>query len=171
MSVPPLKSLPVSILVERRKAESQWIDYLWTPVAALSGQPETAPWTVVAAEGETVTFFAGTATVEFHRGETANYRDNLVSGEPKLWVVLRAADGEPPYTLLTVTADPSEGEAFTEPGVDLVETVPMPEAICDALEAFVVEHHVEKTFFKRKRDRAEPEALARRPRGVRENRE
>jgi hypothetical protein len=37
----------------------------------------------------------------------------------------------------------------------------MPEVIRDAIEAFVAEHHVERTFVKRKRDRANPEALGR----------
>ena len=67
-----------------------------------------------------------------------------------------------PYALLTVTADPAEGEAMTEAGNDLVETVPMPRAIQEAVAAFVSEHHVEREFSKRKRDRADPEALGRR---------
>lgn len=68
-----------------------------------------------------------------------------------------------PYTLLTVTADPAEGEAMTEAGNDLVETVPMPKAIQQAVADFVAEHHVDQAFSKRKRDRADPEALGRRP--------
>ena len=38
----------------------------------------------------------------------------------------------------------------------------MPEAVRAVLDAFVSEHHVEQTFYKRKRDRADPEALGRR---------
>jgi len=38
----------------------------------------------------------------------------------------------------------------------------MPASICEQVAAFVVEHHVEREFIKRKRDRADPEALARR---------
>jgi hypothetical protein len=38
----------------------------------------------------------------------------------------------------------------------------MPEPVRATIEAFVVEHHVERAFHKRKRDRADPEALARR---------
>jgi hypothetical protein len=53
---------------------------------------------------------------------------------------------------MAVTADPAEGEAFTEAGNDLVETVPMPGPIVQAVEAFVAEHHVERPFFKRERD-------------------
>jgi hypothetical protein len=33
--------------------------------------------------------------------------------------------------------------------------VPMPESIAEAVEAFVAEHHVERPFFKRQRDRSE----------------
>jgi hypothetical protein len=40
--------------------------------------------------------------------------------------------------------------------------VPMPEPVREVVEAFVAEHHVERPFYKRKRDRADPEALARR---------
>jgi len=61
-----------------------------------------------------------------------------------------------------VTADPAEGEAWTETGSDLVDVVPMPEAVRAAIDAFVAEHHVEQPFHKRERDRADPEALARR---------
>ena len=46
---------------------------------------------------------------------------------PLLWVVLRPTGAEPPYDVLAVTADPAEGEASTEAGNDLVETVPMPD--------------------------------------------
>ncbi len=61
-----------------------------------------------------------------------------------------------------MTADPSEGEAFTESPANLVEQVPMPASIQEIVAAFVAEHHVEREFFKRKRDRADPESLARR---------
>ena len=81
---------------------------------------------------------------------------------PGLWVVLRPTGGEPPYTVFTVTADPAEGEAFTEAGSDLVEQVAMPAPIGALVEAFVAEHHVERPFIKRARERADPEALARR---------
>ena len=77
-------------------------------------------------------------------------------------MVLRPTGAEPPYEVLAVTADPAEGEAYTEAGNDLVETVPMPATIAERLEAFVAEHHVERPFFKRQRDRTEPDAPAER---------
>jgi hypothetical protein len=77
-------------------------------------------------------------------------------------VVLRETGAEPPYTVFLVTADPAEGEGMTAAGNDIVDAVPMPPSIREQVEAFVAEHHVEQQFFKRKRDRADPQSLRRR---------
>jgi hypothetical protein len=161
-AVSPLASIPVGVIVERSKSTSPWVDFLWRPLAVLPGQPETEPWTKLSDDGERASFYAGNADVQLYRTETANYRDNLHLPTPLLWVVLRPAESEPPYALLTVTADPAEGEALTEPGTDLVDSVPMPESIRETIAAFIAEHPVEQVSIKRKRDRADPEALARR---------
>ena len=159
---PPLAQVSVGVIVERRKAASPWIDFTWKPVMALPGEPVAAPWTQLSADGETATFYAGATNVALYRTETALYRDNLASGAPALWVALRPSDTDPPFALVAVTADPAEGEGFTQNGDHLVEAVPMPEPVRAIIEAFVAEHHVEQPFVKRKRDRADPEALARR---------
>jgi hypothetical protein len=153
-----LVSIPVGVVVERHKATSPWLDFIWRPVSVLTGVPAATPWTVLGAVGDMTTFYAGAATIELHRTETVNYLSNLGSGAPLLWVVLQPTGAEPPYDVMTVTADPAEGEASTEAGNNLVETVPMPASIAETLEAFVAEHHVERPFFKRQRDRSEPPA-------------
>jgi hypothetical protein len=117
---------------------------------------------VLSQEPDGVTFYAGAAEIELYRTETTNYRDNLGSSAPMLWVALRQTGVEPPYEVFAVTADPAEGEAWTEAGSDLVDVVPMPETVRATIDAFVAEHHVERVFHKRQRDRADPEALARR---------
>ena len=162
MSPTPLARMTVGVVVERRKADSPWTDFLWRPVGILPDAPAMPPWGVLRREGESVLFYAGSGTVELHRTETARYRDNLATGSPMLWVVLSPTEGEWPYTLAAVTADPAEGEVFTEAGANLVEAVAMPDVVREAVEAFVAAHHVEREFVKRKRDRANPEALARR---------
>jgi uncharacterized protein DUF3305 len=154
LSSAALVSIPVGVVVERHKATSPWLDFVWRPASVLPGVPSAEPWTPLGTRGEAAMFFAGTATVALHRTETTNYIGNLESGAPLLWVVLRATGGEPPYEVAAVTADPAEGEAYTEAGNDLVETVPMPDSIRDALEAFIAQHHVERPFFKRQRDDA-----------------
>jgi hypothetical protein len=156
-----LARITVGVVVERRKARSVWVDFLWRPVSVFVGSPSAAPWTPLDMESETALFYAGQAVIELHRTETANYRDNLASGAPALWVALHAAASGQPYEILAVTADPAEGEAFTDAGSYLVEAVPMPSEVVEAIVQFIAEHHVERPFVKRRREPAEP-TLARR---------
>ena len=155
-------SLMVGVVVERRKAQSPWIDFTWRPSTVLVGVPDAAPWTILSGDAGDATFFAGTVEMKLHRAETTNYRDNLASGTPSLWVALRPTGLEPPYEVFAVTADPAEGEAWTETGTDLVDVVPMPEAVRAMVEAFVAEHHVERPFHKRRRNEPDLEGMARR---------
>jgi hypothetical protein len=150
-----LARIVVGVVVERRKAKNPWLDFVWRPVSVLVGTPSAAPWTRISEEGDATTFYAGETAIELHRTETANYRQNLCSGMPALWVVLRpklANSADLAFELLMVTADPAEGEALTDAGNDLVATVPMPAAIIETIDGFNAEHHVERTFNKRKRD-------------------
>jgi hypothetical protein len=48
---------------------------------------------------------------------------------------------------------------LTAAGNNLVATVPMPAAIIETIDSFVAEHHVERPFTKRQRDRGEPQIL------------
>jgi hypothetical protein len=159
---PALAKIAVGVVVERREAQSRWIDFTWKPVAVLPGVPDAAPWTLLSDHGSGASFYAGAVEIELYRTETAHYRENIASGTPVLWVALRPTGVEPPYELFAVTADPAEGEAWAQSDSDLVDVVPMPDAVRVQLETFVAEHHVERPFYKRKRDRADPEALARR---------
>ncbi|HEX3162881.1 MAG TPA: DUF3305 domain-containing protein [Pseudolabrys sp.] len=158
----PLSHIPVGVVIERRRTKSEWLDVIWLPVAVLSGLPDAAPWTVLSSDEEASMFYAGAADIELYRSETGNYRDNLSSGIPSVWISLQATGGDPPYRIAAVTVDPAEGESLTEAGSAIVEAVAMPESVREAIAAFVSQYHVETVFHKRKRDRADPEAMARR---------
>lgn len=166
----PREAIEVGIVVERRTLKGPWADFAWVPVAVLAGVPGTEPWTILATTDEATRYYAGTRELELFTTDTAMYRDNLATGAPKLWVVLATVDGEPGIALRSVTADPAEGEALTEPGGDIVEQVPMPPEIAEHIAAFVAAHHVERPFFKRRRRRADAEALAFNPRSGAEER-
>ena len=158
----PLVRIPVGVVIEQRKAKSPWVDFAWRPVAVLPGVPNAAPWTVLDRDAYRTNFYGGAAEIELYRSDASGYRDNLATGAAQLWVVLRATGLEPPYKFVAVTAEPSEGESFTGSGTDLVEAVPMPDPVRAAIAHFVTEQHVEHPFIKRQRDRADPEAMARR---------
>jgi Protein of unknown function (DUF3305) len=157
----PLARIPVGVMVERRKATSPWIEFTWHPFAVLPGRPEAAPWSPLSSDATTATYYVGLFEIELYRTDTGNYRHNLASALPSLWIVLRPTGGDPPFELQTVTADPAEGESYTQAGSDLVGAVPMHTAIRQMVDEFVVRHHVEQSFHKRKREHADPDALPR----------
>ncbi|CAN5432839.1 DUF3305 domain-containing protein [soil metagenome] len=145
-----LVRIAVGVVVERRTAQSKWADYLWRPVSVLIGTPAAAPWTAIDSTAEATLFYAGEAVIELHRTETTYYRENIESGAPKLWAALQPTSSEFPYRVLSVTADPGEGEAFSD-GDNIVEALPMPADVQDMVRQFVAEHHVERPFRKRRR--------------------
>lgn len=150
----------IGVVVARRTLSGPWADHAWLPVSVLSPAPATPPWTRLSADAAGELYYAGPHELQLHRSETAHYRDNLQSGRPSLWVSLRPI-GPDDHELATVTADPYEGESLAEGIGEIVEAVPMPLAIQDGIRAFVEAFHVERPFVKRKRDRADREALAR----------
>lgn len=153
------EAMITSVFAEKRKAQSIWIDHTWGIAAVVPGAPDTPAMTLVAREEGVERYFVGSAPLTLASSETMHYRDNLMSGQAKLWVILRAHEEDGSVSLVTVTADPSEGEGHTQAGSDIVEAVPMHPDIAAFVAAFVDEHHVEREFFKRKRDRADPNAL------------
>ena len=157
-----LARIAVAVVVERRKAKSPWLDFIWRPVAVLAGNPVAAPWTPLNTAEDAILFYAGEAVIELYRTETVNYRNNLASGAPSLWVILRPDVSGHAYKLLAVTANPAEGEAFTDAGNDLVGNVPMPAVITQTIGDFIALHHIERPFFKRRREQATSQAPARR---------
>ena len=158
----PLLRLPVGVVVERRKAISPWADILWRPVAVLTSLPDAAAWTPLACDGDAVTYYAGAAEIVLYRSEADNYRRNLASGAPAIWVALQVTGGAPPCEIAAVTADPAEGEALNEPGQAIVEAVAMPDPVREAVARFVAQYPAGQVFTRRRRDRADPEAMARR---------
>lgn len=146
--------LLVGLVVDCIAPSSPWASHAWLPAQVLPAPPETPAWTLLARTPEKRRYYAGSFPVSLYSTETANYQTNLLAG-PRLWVVLRPQGDEPPCEVVAVTADPAEGEAFTEPGTDVVETVAMPPEIAAAIIDFVQQHHVERPFFKRRRDSKE----------------
>lgn len=170
--------LSVGLVLERRLLTGTWGGHAWTPVAILPPTPDVAPWVQLGGAQDRMRYFAGCVDIHLYSTDTANYRDNLESATPKLWVVLRPDGPSPPCPVLLVTADPAEGEASTEAGNNTVETIAMPEGVAGVVAAFIAEHHVERPVLKRRRDRpdarghlgvearhAEPDVRWRRPPG------
>ena len=168
----PDSCFEVGILVAKRKLKGPWASHAWLPCAALPAVPAASPWTPLSKNEQEEIFYAGAFEVALHPSETGHYRDNLASAHPSLWVALRHVAGEE-YEVAAVTANPYEGESMAGGIGEIVEAVPMPLDIQSKVADFFAAFHQERPFLKRKQDRADPEALARRvvglPRGKPDN--
>lgn len=149
-------SREVGVLVRRTKVDNPWIDHVWAPAAVLEEAPQTTPWTKLSSSESEEIFYAGSAFLDLYPSETGNYRDNLIDGDPQVWVGLKEGDGGHGVELVAVTADPTEGESLFETGL-IVGKAPMPPQIAAWVAAYVDEHHVERVFQKRERDKSGPD--------------
>jgi len=83
----PLASTVVGVVIERRKAKSQWVDYVWRPVAALPGVPEAQPWTALETDDDAQPLdgaAASPAVAQPEEAQTGAGIDNVVRIEDAL---------------------------------------------------------------------------------------
>lgn len=162
LEVPGTRRVPVSVLVERRPGTTRWAEWAWRAVEVLEDAPEAPPWTVLRQEEGRTLFLAGRSEVTLHPTDTDNYKHNLESASPRVWVVLRPVETEPGLALHLVTVDAGEAHLYADVGSDVLESLPLPAGLRDLVSAFVAEHHRERGFHKRRRDAAPLEGLGRR---------
>lgn len=164
LEVPGTIRIPVGVVAERRPGVTPWAAQVWQAREVLDDAPAIPAWTLLREEAGRALFFAGRAEVTLHPTDTDNYKHNLEAAEPRIWVVLRPADAPPGLQLQTVTVDAGEAHLYADSGDDLLESLPLPPRLRALVEDFVAEHHRDRGFHKRKRDRADTEALGRRSR-------
>lgn len=164
LDVPGSIRIPVGVVAERRPGVTPWAEFAWAAREVLEDAPAIPPWTLLRQEDGRTLFFAGTAEIAIYPTDTDNYIHNLEQDPPRVWVVLRPAAAEPGLALHAVTVDAGEAQLYADAGSDLLEALPMPSGVRLVLERFVAEHHKERRFHKRRRDRADTESLGRRSR-------
>jgi hypothetical protein len=158
---PDSVAVQVAVIAERRPGVTKWVDHVWQAVEVLEHAPPVPAWTKLREDGGRALFFAGVAEVVMHPTDTDNYKHNLESAQPLVWVLLRPTEAEPGMALQSVMVDPGEAHLHADVGQDLMEALPMPPGLHAIATEFVARHHKERGFYKRKRDQANPEALAR----------
>lgn len=153
-------SIPLGIVVEKRPSTHPWADWKWVPVSVFLNAQTGVDWEVMLSEEGIVRYHAATLLLTLHRKETEALCANLMLDQPELYIVLQESDGASavfPYTPHIVTASSYEAQDFHDAGDDIIEKVPMPDAVAALIQAFVGEHHVEEKFIKRRRDKMEME--------------
>jgi hypothetical protein len=154
------RTMPLGVVIERQPSASRWQKWRWQAVGVMPGAPPVEGWRELLREGDVVRWHAATLPLELHRTGTADYRYNLSGKVPSVYVVLRRQrDPERELAPILVTVSPGEAQSYGEFGDDVVEAVPMSAGLIAWVQDFVDRHHVDRPFKKRKRDRADPEAL------------
>lgn len=159
---PGTETRRVGVVLEKRKLDNPWIDHAWRPVQILPGVPEAPPWTLLGRDEKTERWFVGAAELVLYRRESESYIFNLRADAPAVFVVLRRVPDERGIELIDATVCAAEATARSDAGEDMVDSVPMPDDIRDWVAAFVDVNPPTTEYKKRKRDKANPEALARR---------
>ncbi len=160
------ETMPLGLLLERKKIDHPWQEYAWHVFDLLPGARDDADWEVVSEEEGRTVYLAQTMNVELFQRETEGYKNNLESGQPTIFVVLRPGEEVEDHDVepFLMTACPYEAADYLESGEEIVESVSMPDGVRIWVENFVREHHVEHKFKKRKL-RKQKDNLARRPAG------
>jgi uncharacterized protein DUF3305 len=166
--VEPEISMPLGVVVEKRKASSPWIDWVWKPVGILPGAGPRDDWLEIAAGEGWTHYHAATLPLSLHHTDTEAYVINLSDKQPSIYTVLRdKEDGntEQPYRVYMVTASPFEAQDLEDSGEDIVERIAMSDGLIAWVREFVDAHHIEEPFKKRKRHdiRDEPEKFGKEP--------
>lgn len=149
-------SLPLGIVVERRKSTHPWATWTWKPVSVFMNGAADAEWKEMVSGEDWTHYHAATLPLVLHRKETEALCLNLMLDIPELYIVMQESDDEDsdfPLTTHLVTASSYEALDYLESGEDIIEKVEMPDAVAAFIQAFIDEHHVEEKFKKRRRDK------------------
>lgn len=146
------ESIPLGVVIERRKIDNRWADYSWQAVAVIPGAGEVDEWTTLRAEDDWVHFHAATLPLELYPKETEGYRYNLSCDPPLVFVVLREGEeaGDHDVEPALVTVCPHEAQDYLDSSEDQVDAVVMPDTIKAWVASFVERHHVDEPFRKRR---------------------
>jgi len=147
------RSMPVGVVVQKRRSTHRWGGTIWMPVAVLPGAGD-ADWRLLREADGIVEYHAATVSLSLYRGETEAYRLTLSKDPPLVWVVLRPTERRdgPEVEVHAVTASPYEAQDYLDAGDDTVEPVAMSEGLAAWVREFTDAHHSEEEFVKRRRD-------------------
>lgn len=155
-------SIPLGIVVEKRKANHAWLDWSWRPVDIIPGAEPIDEWREIESGDGWTRYHAATVPVTLYFSDTEAYLFNLADRVPSIYVVLREDENDDakwPVFVHLATASPFESQLFEDSGEDTIERIPMTPEMIAWLRAFIEFHHEEEEFVKRKRREVKMEEL------------
>lgn len=158
-------SLPVGIVLERRRINNPWQDFQWRTIGIIPGAARIDRWLDLRRGDGWNHFHAGTLTVRLFGRETQGYMVNLANTVPACYVILRQGEdaGDHDVEPFHATLCPFEAQSYLDAGEDIVDAVAMDTGMAAWLRAFCDRNHKDEPFYKRKR-RNHTDAAERGPR-------
>ena len=152
---------PVSVILERRPAVSQWADYVWTATGITVGRQAGGEPQLVREDKGIDFFLVGGLNVALHVDECESYYHNIISDSPRAYVVAHLeGDAQMPQPFL-VSMSFDEAHAYLE-GEDDIYAIDVPAELYRWTEAFVIANYFPEKKKKRKlRDWTADESEAR----------
>lgn len=135
-----MKQFPVAVIIEKQQIDNRWVSEKWEAIGvvpAFGAEPDSPPKQIFADE-QREQFLVGHFLLELFRDEVDNYHLNLLSPEPRVFVMWRMDED----FAKPVAASLSYGEAarWLDSG-EHCDGVPMPPEIADWLGDFVNTHY------------------------------
>jgi len=150
----PPKSFPVSVIMESRPSQNQWVDEIWEGVGIVLQSGTNTKEVKLISHDDVKRFIYSGLKVTLHLDECESYYHNLMSPKPSCFIVAREEDEDGEETdipipfLVTMSFD--EAHAYLE-GDDTVYAVPIPPNLYHWVEAYVVKNYSAEKRKKRKR--------------------
>jgi hypothetical protein len=141
---------PVAVILERRPAVSRWIEHVWKAVGIAVGRHAggRTPRLIRDEQGVAL-FLVGGLDVALYVDECESYYYNLVSDNPRAYVLAHATDDGTQPQPFRVSMSFDEAHAYLE-GDDQIYDVDVPPELYRWTEAFVIANYFPEKKRKRK---------------------
>jgi hypothetical protein len=143
----PSDHFTVTPVMLREKSQHKWGEDLWTLRGVLPGLTKGE---IKQAELQGTLFFCFDLVIQLYPLHCAAYYQNLISEQPKIYLVCNANESESPQPLL-MTVDYDEAAAYMETGEQVFHAA-LADVLCVWLERFVLAHYRPKKPKKRQRE-------------------
>lgn len=145
---------PVEVLMQSQPGKAnRWSDDQWQAIGVMAreySEEDEQEVQLVHEEGDTRSFLYSGFAVRLYVDECESYYYNLISPEPRCYVIAQRDDaGTPVPFLVSMSSDEANAHLECE---DEVYTVDVPPELYRWTEAFVLMHYTAEKRRKRKRD-------------------
>lgn len=158
--VPREMTIMLGVIAEKRQSVSRWAKDYWMPVGVMLAPADLNAGDVLVSDERMTRYYMGRVDMTCYAADTEAYVENFDSGTPALYVVLRRNSENLhslPWYVQSVTASPHEAQDYEVGSEDIIERLPMPPEIAEAILEFLKLYHVEQKFVKRQRDTLDPD--------------